>query len=71
MADGRREESSRIILDNGDAITVRILDGIVIDDLVVQGVKAEAYRVATGKDVFPEFGRPLKDFLIRIGVILE
>lgn len=71
MADGRKEESTRIIREDGAAVTVTVRDGLIVDDLVVQGAKAEAYRVATGKDVFPEFDRNIKDFLIRTGVILE
>lgn len=67
----RKEESSRILLDNGDAVTIRVMDGLVVDDLVIQGMKAEGYRVMTGRDVFPEVGRGIKDYLIQTGVILE
>ena len=67
----RREESSRILLDTGEAVTIRVLDGLIVDDLVIQGMKAEGYRVMTGRDVFPEVGRDIKDYLIQTGVILE
>lgn len=70
MAD-RREESTRIVLTNGDAVTVTVRDGMIIDDILVQGAKAEAYRIMTGKDVFPAVGRDLKDYLIKTGVILD
>jgi len=67
----RRESSVRILLDSGEAVTATVMDGMVIDDLVVQGAKAEAYRVITGNDVFPEIGRDLKDYLIKTGVLLD
>ena len=67
----RSDQSKRILTKSGDAITVRVLDGIIIDDLVVQGVKAEAYRVITGKDVFPDPGRDIKDYLIKTGRIVD
>ena len=67
----RKEESTRIVLTNGDAVTVTVRDGLVIDDLIVQGVKAEAYRIMTGRDVYPEVGRNIKDYLIKTGIILD
>jgi hypothetical protein len=67
----RNVTSSRILLDDGSAVTVRVMDGFIIDDLVIQGMKAEGYRVVTGKDVFPTIGRDIKDYLIKTGVILE
>lgn len=67
----RKEESTRIVLTNGDAVTVTVRDGLIIDDLIVQGIKAEAFRIMTGRDVYPEVGRDLKDYLIKTGVILD
>lgn len=67
----RKETSSRILTKDGGAVTVRVLDGLVIDDLVVQGAKAEAYRVATGKDRFPEYGRDIRNYMIKINVIQD
>lgn len=67
----RKEESTRIVLTNGDAVTVTVRDGLIIDDLIVQGIKAEAFRIMTGRDVYPEIGRDLKDYLIKTGVILD
>jgi hypothetical protein len=67
----RKEETSRIVLTNGDAVVVTVRSGIIIDDLIVQGAKAEAYRLMTGQDVFPEVGRDIKDYLIKTGVILD
>jgi len=67
----RKEETTRIVLTNGDAVTVTVRDGLIIDDLIIQGVKAEAYRIMTGRDVYPEVGRDLKDYLIKTGVILD
>lgn len=67
----RKTKSVRMILSSGEAVTATVMDGFVIDDLVVQGMKAEGYRVMTGKDVFPEPGRGLKDYLIKTGVLLD
>lgn len=70
MAD-RKEESTRILLGDGSAVTVTLRDGMVIDDIIVQGAKAEAYRIMTGKDNFPSVGRDIRDYLIKTGVILD
>lgn len=67
----RKEEKVRILLEGGEAVNVRVLDGLIVDDLVVQGAKAEGYRVITGRDRFPEFDRTLKDYLIKINVIQD
>lgn len=67
----RRETSTRIILKDGSAITVKVLDGILIDDLLISGMKAEGYRVITGRDVFPSVTRDIKDYLIKTGIIKE
>ena len=65
------DTSTRLILPDGSAITIRVMDSILIDDLLVQGMKAEGYRVITGRDVFPSFDRNIKDYLIRIKVISD
>lgn len=67
----RKTKSIRMLLPSGEAITATVMDGFVIDDLVAQGMRAEGYRVLTGKDVFPEVGRDLKDYLIKTGVLLD
>ena len=66
----RKTKSIRMVLSTGEAVTATVMDGFVIDDLVTQGMRAEGYRVLTGKDVFPEPGRDLKDYLIKTGVLL-
>lgn len=67
----RKVVSRRVILEDGTAVTVKVLDGILIDDLLISGMKAEGYRVMTGKDAFPAINRNLKDFLIKTGIIQE
>lgn len=67
----RKEVSQRVVLDDGTAITIKVLDGILIDDLLVSGMKAEGYRVMTGIDTFPTIDRKIKDYLIKTGVIQE
>ena len=67
----RKEVSQRVVLDDGTAITVRVMDGILIDDLLISGMKAEGYRVMTNIDTFPTTDRKIKDYLIKTGVIQE
>lgn len=67
----RKVVTQRVLLDDGTAINVTVMDGILIDDLLISGMKAEGYRVMTGKDVFPSVDRKVKDFLIKTGVIQE
>lgn len=67
----RKEVSSHVHLKTGTAITVRVVDGLLVDDLVILAMKAEGYRVITGRDVFPTVNRKLRDYLIRTGVFLE
>lgn len=67
----RKVVQRRVLLDDGSAITITAMDGILTDDLLISGMKAEGYRVMTGKDVFPEVDRKVKDYLIKTGVIQE
>lgn len=67
----RKELSQRVILEDGTAVTVKVMDGILADDLLVSGMKAEGYRLMTGRDAFPTIDRKLKDYLIKTGVIQE
>ena len=66
-----KEITKRVILKDGRAVEVTVRDGLLIDHLLIQGMKAEGYRVMTSRDVFPVVTRKLKDYLIRIGVIPE
>lgn len=67
----RKVVQKRVLLADGSAITVTAMDGILTDDILISGMKAEGYRVMTGKDVFPEVDRKVKDYLIKTGVIQE
>lgn len=67
----RKEVSQRVVLDDGTAITIRVMDGILVDDLLISGMKAEGYRVMTNIDTFPTIDRKIKDYLIKTGVIQE
>jgi hypothetical protein len=66
-----KEVSRRVLLEDGTTVELIIRDGLLVDHILEQGMRAEGYRVMTGKDVFPTVTRPLKDYLIRIGVISE
>lgn len=67
----RKTLNRRVVLSDGTAITITVSDGILIDDILVSGMKAEGYRVMTSKDVFPQVDRRVKDFLIKTGIIQE
>lgn len=66
---GRKDVKTRIMLDDGSALELRALDGLLVDDVLIQGAKAEGYRVMTGRDVFPTTGRDVKDYLFRLGFV--
>ena len=67
----RKIVTRRVLLQDGSAVTVSVMDGILCEDLLISGMKAEGYRVMTGKDVFPSPDRKIKDYLIKTGVIQE
>lgn len=67
----RKEETIKTYTSKGGAVNVRILDGIFIEDLLIQGMKAEGFRVITGSSRHPNITRDLKDFLIKLGVVSE
>jgi hypothetical protein len=67
----RKESTTFMVFADGKALNVKMLDGIIIDDILVQGMKAEGYRVITGLDEFPNITRKTIDYLLRIGVISE
>lgn len=67
----RKILQKRILLTDGSAITVTAMDGILTEDLLISGMKAEGYRVMSGRDAFPSADRKIKDYLIKTGVIQE
>lgn len=67
----RKETIRRVILKDGRAVTVRVMDGLLIDDVLILGMKAEGYRVMTGRDVAPTVDRKQKDYLIKTGILQE
>ena len=68
---GRKVVTKRVVLNDGTAVTITVLDAILIDDLLISGMKAEGFRVMTGRDVFPSIDRKIKDYLIKTGIIQE
>jgi len=66
-----KETRKRVVMEGGKAVEIIVRDGLLVDHLLEQGMRAEGYRVMTGRDVFPTVSRSLKDYLIRTGVILE
>ncbi len=66
-----KETVRRVVLENGRTINMTVRDGLLPEHLIIQGMKAEGYRVMTGRDAFPTVSRKLKDYLIRTGIIVE
>ena len=67
----RKELRKRILLQDGTAVNVTVLDGLLTEDIVISLMKAEGFRVMTGRDSFPSITRSLKDPLIRTGILQE
>ena len=67
----RKELRKRILLQDGAAVNVTVLDGLLTEDIVISLMKAEGFRVMTGRDSFPSITRSLKDPLIRTGILQE
>lgn len=67
----RKQITRRVITTEGDAVNIHVMDGILVDDLLILGMKAEGYRLCTGRDVSATVPRNIKDFLIRLGVIQD
>jgi len=65
----RKESNKRVVLADGTAVNVRILDGIMIEDLLIQASQATAWKLMTGTDLGPNFKRDVKDYLIRLYTI--
>lgn len=65
----RKESTTRVVLEDGRAVNIRVMNGLLIDDILIQGMKAEGYRLITGEDAFPTIDRSIKDYLIKTGVI--
>ena len=62
----RKVVTGRIVTPSGNAVDVVVRDSLLPDDLLIQGMLAEGYRVVTGRDVFPTVSRAMKDYLIRL-----
>ena len=67
----RKESTIKSFTSGGLAVDVRVMDGIFIEDLIIQGMKAEGFRIITGNFRPPSITRDLKDYLIKLGVITE
>ncbi len=65
----RKELTRRIVLKDGSAFTIKIKDDLIVEDVLILGMKAEGYRVSTGRDVAPIVDRRQRDYLIKTGVL--
>lgn len=65
----RKESNRRVILEDGTAINVRILDGLLIEDIMTQHAQAYAFQVVTGIEKRAIIGRDIRDYLIRLYTI--
>lgn len=48
---------------------IRILSDAVIDDIMMNAIRAEAMKLKTGQDVTPSYGRDVTDYLIARGKV--
>lgn len=62
----RKEITNRIIKDDGEAISYRILDSITVDDQMLMFMHNSLFKVATSQTRDIYFGRKEKDFLIKL-----
>lgn len=46
---------------------IRILSEAVVDDFMVNAIKAYAMKIKTGKGTTPEYGRDVTDYLLAKG----
>lgn len=67
----RKKRIIKTFSSSGDPVTITVLDGLFVEDLVIQGMQAEAYRVITGNARDLVVGRDLKDYLIKLGIVTE
>ena len=65
----RKESEKRIVFDDGIAGTFRLLDGLTIEDLVVQMAHERAWREITKQNRAPKYERDVRDYLIRLRVL--
>lgn len=65
----RKESIRRVVLEDGTAINVRILDGILIEDLMIQHAQARGFQEVTGISKSALIQRDIKDYLIRLYTI--
>lgn len=65
----RKELTKRIIKSDGTAINVRFMDGLIIEDVLLQLVQAFAYKQITGIEREAPVKRQLKDYLIKLYTI--
>lgn len=65
----RREETTTLAFRNGTVYEVSVLDGIGIEDVLLQGMKMAAYKLVTGQDKFLMPGRDVRDFIVMTDVL--
>ena len=62
----RRESSTTITNTDGVPVTVRALEGITAEDILLHLAKAVLYKRVTGTDLYPGVPRDIKNTLVRI-----
>jgi len=64
-------ERVRIALANGRVYDIEVSDGILPEDILIQGAQAAGYQLITGEDRFFIPDRGVRDFLVRVGMYGE
>jgi len=62
----RKESTRRLILADGTAVNIRILNELMIEDLMSQHMEAYLFGLSNGVYTPPKIGRDTKDHLIRL-----
>jgi hypothetical protein len=62
----RKETTRTFTLEDGTAIVGKLLDGLLIEDLMILHMNARAFTLITGEAKTAQIGRDVKNGLIRL-----
>lgn len=62
----RKESTTRLVLDDGSATDFKFVDGLLIEDIMLQHAHATGYSIVLGVDSPAKIGRDIKDYLIKL-----
>ena len=65
----RQESTTTLTLENGNLVELKAVDGVTIEDVLLQGVKIAVFKLITGQDKFFLPNRDIRDFIVMTDVI--